>query len=268
MIHFELKPMDEAQPSGTKDDLKMSWFWLTEANLWLTFGDTTLYEYTLEAINYFGKHKSPYNEYPLIRFIEDFTELFDTIRESIPKETYQLTKDLNGFLNDANKWLDIYETDEDEVSDFYFEEYDPLISWTYRRTLDSGHLTGGPHISFFRCEDKIRIVWKTEHQLDNGIKLWKAKDGNVEILYSDFIVQVKEFGRRFFEQMNKQVEFAIEKDWKGVQIDKNGLVEEHAEREKKIHHQINLLEQKIKTRTNWKLINELNKRMQNELKLK
>lgn len=268
MINFKLKHINEAEPAGTDGDLRMSWFWLTDGDLWLTIGDSTLYEYTPEAIEYFGNKKSPYNDYPLVRFIEDFTGLIREISESIPKDIYELTDNLNEFLSDAKRWLDIYDTDENEFSDFYFEEYDNLISWTYKRTFDSGHLIGGPHFSFFRCGDKIRIVWETVHQLDNGIELWTAKDGNAEILYSDFIDQVKDFGNRFFEQMNMQVELALEKDWKDIQIDKNRLVEEHTEREKEFYHQVALLEQEPKVKTNWKLVDRLNKRMQSELKTK
>lgn len=66
------------------------------------------------------------------------------------------------------RWLD---TDEDEHSDLYFEEYDNLISWTYSRSFDSGHLIGGSQFSFFRNKDKIRIIWETEHKLENGIEI-------------------------------------------------------------------------------------------------
>lgn len=267
MIKFKLKHIDEVQPVGIDGNLRMSWFWLTDGDLWLTIGDYTLYEYTPEAIEYFGNRQSPYCEYPLVRFIEDFTGLFKEISESIPKEIYHQTDNLKGFLNEAKKWLDIYDTDEDEFNDFYFDEYDNLISWTYKRTFDSGHLIGGPHFSFFRCEDKIRIVWETEHQLKNGIELWTAKDGNIEISFSEFINLVKDFGKRFFEQMNKQLELALAKDWGGIQIDTKRLVEEHTEREKEFYHQITLLEQKPQTNTNWGLVNELIGRMQKEIKL-
>ena len=94
---------------------------------------------------------------------------------------YKLTGNLTGFLNDSQKWLDFIDTDDDGYSDCYFEEYDKLISWTDKRTIDSGHLIGGPHISIFRNGDNVRIVWETEHQLENKIDLWTAKNGAIEI---------------------------------------------------------------------------------------
>lgn len=268
MINFELTHIDETQPAGTETDLRMSWFWLTDGDLWLNLADSTLYEYSKDALKYFGDKKTPYNDYPIVRFIEDFTELFNFINESIPDDIYNLTENLSLFLNDAQKWLDINEPDEDEHSDFYFEEYDNIISWTYNRSFDSGHLIGGPQFSFFRNKDKIRIVWETEFELENGIELWTAKDGSIEIPYADFILSIKEFGNLFFESMKEKVDLAVQKDWKDIQIDKKRLIEEHSERESEFWEQFKLLVINSQTGTNWEQIRELKSRMDKEIKTK
>lgn len=230
MINFRLKQLDEVVPAGTNDDLRMSWFWLTDSYLWLELGDSKIYEYTHAAMEEMGLNKPRYNDYPLSRFIEDFSELFELISESVPKEMYELTENLDQFLNDAEKWLDIYENDDIEYSDFYFEEYTDLISWTINRTFNSAHLIGGPHLSFFRHEDSIRIIWDTEHQLDSGTALWTAKDGSIEISYIEFISHVREFQTSIFHKMDEQVGRALKKDWRNIQIDKALLENEHRER--------------------------------------
>jgi hypothetical protein len=212
--------------------------------------------------------KTPYNDYPIVRFIEDFTELFNVINESIPDDIYPLTENLTQFLNDAQKWLDINDTDEEEISDFYFEEYDNLISWTYYRTFDSGHLIGGPKFSFFRNKDIIRISWVTEHKIDNGIELWTAKNGTIEIPYADFIQQVEDFGNRFFTSMKDQVELAIQKDWRDIQIDKTRLIEEHKERESDFWEHFAHLKSDSPNETNWEGIRELKYQMSKEIKTK
>ncbi|GAA3523484.1 hypothetical protein GCM10022393_42930 [Aquimarina addita] len=268
MINFKLKKIEDVRPSGSGENARMSWFWLTDADLWLSFKGTNIYEYTKEALEYFGDKPSPYNNYPLVRFIEDFTHIFIEINESIPEELYKLTKDLSAFKKDAEKWLDIYETDENEYSDFYFEEYDNLISWTYKRTFDSGHLIGGPHLSFYRNDNKIRIVWDVNHKLDNGVDLWTAKDGFIELDFIDFIEMVKDFGIRFFKEMDKQIELAVQKDWKTVQIDKKRLLEEHKEREEEFKNQLSLLKQEMNNKTDWSLVTDLYSRMKNEIKTK
>lgn len=258
--------MDQILPVGQEPNLSTSWFWLTDGDLWLQFGDQTIYEYSQSAINYWGGKSTPYNDYPLVRFIEDFTGIFDNIRETIPEEIYSLTKDLKKFQSDAKKWLDIYDTGEDGYSDFYFEEYNKLISWTYQRSFDSGHLIGGPHLYFFRCNDKMRIVWDTEFNLENGISIWIAKDGSFEMDYYDFIQKIKTFGQSFFSEMENQVELAVSKDWGSIRIDKQRLVEEHKERKDDFFANLLLLEQVPSNKTNWTEIELLYKQMTKEVK--
>ena len=266
MINFKLRELDKILPWGQEPDLSLSWFALTDGDLWLTFGKETIYEYSKEAMDYWGNKSTPYNDYQLSRFIEDFTGLFDKIRETIPAEFYELTKDLKIFKSNAKKWLDIYDTDEDDYSDFYFEEYDKLISWTYQRSFDSGHLIGGPNLFFFRRNDKVRIVWETEHILENGISLWTAKDDSFEMDYSDFVDKIKVFGQSFFTAMDKQVELAVAKEWGNIKIDKQRLVEEHKERKDEFFSTLLLLDQEPADKTNWTEVEQLFNRMTNEIK--
>lgn len=268
MIHFELKHIDETEPAGTDSNLRMNWFWLTGGDLWIDLKSSILYEYTKEAQGYFGNNKSSFNNYPIVRFIEDFADIFDSIHESVPKEIYDLTLELETFYKDAEVWWSIIDPNEEEMDYKSFELYDTLISWAYNRSFNSGHLIGGPTFSFFRHNDKIRIVWKTEYQLDNGIDIWTAKNGFIEIKYLEFITQIKNFGERFFDQMKIQVEFAVKKDWKNVQIDKKRLMQEHEEREKDFFFQLIKLENNQSKKTNWELIKELNNRMKKEIKTK
>ena len=264
MINFRLYDFDKIHPVGKKPYL--SWFWLTDGDLWLTFGDTTIYEYTKEAITYFEGKETPYNDYYLVRFLEDFTKLFESISESVPDKFYKLTSDLKLFRNNTRKWLDINGYDEDKFSDFYFEEYDKLNSWTWERTFDSGHLIGGPHLSFFRCKDKIKIVWDTEWTLENGINLWTAKDGSFEMEFSEFVKEVRLFGNNFFKAMDKQVAQTLSQDWKNIKVDKEWLVKEHSERKSEFEKNFSFLEQNEKKQTNWTEIEQLFDRMANEIK--
>ncbi|MBI9062917.1 MAG: hypothetical protein JEZ14_13120 [Marinilabiliaceae bacterium] len=264
-INFRLKSIDKIEPVGTELKIYISWFWLTDAELWIALGDDNIYEYSQEALAYFEDKPSRYNDYPLVRFIEDFTKLFEQISESVPGELYELTPNLKQFVSNTKEWLDIYDTEEEEISDFYFEEYYNIMSWTYARSFDSGHLVGGPRFTFFRCEDKIRIIWETESQLENGIELWTAKNGSIELDYFYFIEQVKSFSQRFFSQMEKQVNLAVMKDWGKVQIDKNRLVEEHNERKEDFDRKIAYLENGSTLNTDWKLIKSLYCRMKNEI---
>ncbi|QNR23835.1 DUF5984 family protein [Croceimicrobium hydrocarbonivorans] len=268
MINFKLKDTKSYKPVGSSTGLSMSWYWLTEGDLWIDLGDSSLYEYSPKAQEYFGGLKSQYNEYQIIRFIEDFTALFEVISESIPNDIYRLAENSAKFLQDAQKWLDLNDAEEDQQDDFYFEKYDKLISWINRRSLDSGHLVGGPKLSFFRNKDKIRVTWQADYKLENGIDLWTAGEGSIEFSYSEFINDVKDFGDRFFKQMQEQVDLAVEKEWNGIQIDKQRLLAEHSEREIDFWKQFKLLKGKSPSETKWELIRELKSQMDEEIKRK
>lgn len=261
MIHFQLREVNRIEPWGEGSERLLHWFGLTDGTLWLKFGNQTVYEYTKEALEHLGNSTTPYNDYQIARFIEDFTGLFDKISETIPEKLYESIKNLEKYHSDAKKWLGIYDTDEDNHSTFYFEEYDRFISWVYQRTLDAMHLIGGPSIAFFRRDNRLRIVWYTEHVLENGISLWSAKNGFYEMDYHDFVAEVRVFGHSFFEEMGKQVEKAVARDWGEVMIDKQGLLDEHQQRKSKFYTSLLLLEQEPTNLTDWSEINQLFKRM-------
>jgi hypothetical protein len=265
VINFKLKDLNQINPVGQEPNLYLSWFWLTDGDLWLTFGNQTIYKYSKEALAHFEDKVSPYNDYYLVRFLEDFSDLFEMISEEVPSKLFNLTGDLSLFLSNAQKWLDIYETDEEEFSDFYFEEYDQFISWVSERTLGSSHLIGGPTLSFFKNDKKIRIIWDTEKKLENGIYIWEAKNGIYEMDFVDFVDKIESFGVQFFKDMDRQIELTIEKNWENIKIDKNRIKEEQKERQEDFFIKLNLLKQKTTTKTNWEKIEQLYNRMTKEI---
>ncbi|MBS9767565.1 MAG: hypothetical protein KGV44_08500 [Flavobacteriaceae bacterium] len=260
MINFNLKNINEIVPWGEKPNLNLHWFGLTDGNLWLNFGNETIYEYSEEVLNFWGDKSTPYNDYYVVRFLEDFTACFHKIGISIPYKFYKLTKNINQFKNDTEKWLE-----NNEDSEIYWQKYCDLISWISDRSFDSGHLIGGPVISFFRYRDKIRIVWVTEWTLENGIQLWKAKDGGFEMNYSEFVSEVRKFGQDFFNAMDKQIELALSKDWGDIEVDKKMLVKEHAERKLDFAQKISFLEKDRNDDTDWNDIENILKQMKKEL---
>lgn len=136
MINFKLKELDKIVPWRGESGASLHWFGLTDGYLWLTFGEETIYKYSKEIIDHWGDITTPYVDYQLSRFIEDFTGLFENIAEPVPEEFYDLTKDLEKFQSEVKNWLDKIDLDKDSLSEEYFEAYDALISWTSNRTLD------------------------------------------------------------------------------------------------------------------------------------
>jgi hypothetical protein len=59
VINFILRELDKISPWGQEPELSLHWFGLTDGDLWLTFGNETIYEYSKEAINYWGNKSTP-----------------------------------------------------------------------------------------------------------------------------------------------------------------------------------------------------------------
>jgi hypothetical protein len=266
MINFKLKNIDEIIPAGQDPNQTLSWFWLTDGELWLDFKNDIIYEYSDEAIHYFGSKSTSYNDYYLVRFIEDFTEIFGKISENIPERFYTLTEDLKKFKTESKNWLDIHDIDENENTDFYFDEYYKLVSWIDERKLSSGHLIGGPNLFFFKRNNKIKIIWEVEHTLENGISLWTAKDGFCEMNYHDFVNEIKLFGEDFFNKMDDQIALTLSKDFKNLHIDKKRLVEEHQERKEDFWSAFTMLTQESNIKTNWTGIEQIYNSIKKEIR--
>ena len=207
-INFELKNINDIKPWGDT----IHWFALTDGTLYIQVGDEKIYEYSDFARDFFKCDK--YNDYYLARFVTDFTDLFRFIREPIPKILYD---NIDKFEDMTDLWKNMYIDKTDDIFDeFYFGEYDTLVEWYYmQRTLDSGHLTGGPDISFFRYGDKIKILWKSYDDaiLENGQNIWTSPNGIYEMSWNDFIKEVENFFRKFRRKM----------DFRTAVICKNGL---------------------------------------------
>lgn len=225
---------------------------------------------------YWGEGTTQYPDYYIVRFLEDFTEIFNTVRESVPLKFYELTDHLTQFEIDRVKWIDIRQKDDsddedsddeegddddDDFDDEFWDSHEKLTSWLFKRTLFASHLVGGPAIAFVRYNHKIKIHFKANHILENGLKMWTATTGVYEMDYLDFVAAVKDFGDRFFTAMDKQVELAIAKDWKEIKLDKVRLVEEHAERKKGFYTNYTLL-----TKTYWTEIEGIYDQMVSEIK--
>ena len=66
-INFTLRPPAEIAPWGEKGDY-LSWFGLTDSELWITVGERTIYEYTDAACKEW-EHDIRHNDYYLSRFL-------------------------------------------------------------------------------------------------------------------------------------------------------------------------------------------------------
>lgn len=172
---------------------------------------------------------------------------------------------IDDFDYQIEKWKDSYIDEEDEVFDsFYDNEYCELGQWRWDRSFDSSHLVGGPYIGCFRCGEKIKILWESDYELDNGRSIWTAPNGSYEMQYDDFVFAITDFLNSFVAAMNKQVESAVKKKWAMVSLDKQRLVKENEERKSEFVQLIEFLRKPCDS-TDWNKVLKLYSKMQEEL---
>lgn len=227
-INFELKQPVEIAPFGEEGSYSLSWFGLTDGLLWIKAGDKTVYEYSDAALKEWGGD-TRYNDYYLSRFLEDFSQNFASIAESVSREHYDSVED---FEERCEKQLEQFPDygDDPEEFDRLYDEYLEQKAWFNDRVFDSGHLRGGPIIGCFRCGDKLKFYWNGDVSLESGESIWTAPRGSFEMPYDYFVDEVKRFFAEFYAEMDKQVKSALERDWGEIAVDKEYLVRENAER--------------------------------------
>ena len=130
--------------------------------------------------------------------------------------------------------------------------------------MDSGHLTGGPYIRFFRCGNKIKIIWGSNYEMESGNSIWTSPNGMMEISYSEFVEEVEAFFQKFYVAMNKQVEDAVNKNWECVSLDKERLIIENKERKEEFNQAISFLT-KPQMHTDWDNVMCLYEKMNSEI---
>jgi hypothetical protein len=261
LINFELKPPASIAPFGVAPNTSLHWFGLTDGDLCLTLGPATLYEYTEEIMHQWEGRPTRNSDYYLARFLEDFTELFSAIAESVPASLYSVVKEyasLQSLQEGIDRWQDAWFESSDPVAEAAHDaQYDLLTAWIYARSLFAGHLKGGPRLSVFRHDETIAFVWKADHRSEDQLPYWTAGNGAIEMPYATFVEQVEDFGHRFFPAMARQVEIAVRMAWSEVRLDIQRLVKEQEERKAAFDEQLAILKRISNGDTDWPAIERL-----------
>ena len=248
-INYELKKPKEIVPWG-EENKSLTWFGLTDGLLWITVGDSTLYEYSDEALEHFG-FNIKYNDYQISKFLEDFSDTFRFVAEPVPKYLYD---SIDEFSAQIDEWRSSYTQSDEETYTFYEEKYDPLTSWYYNRIVKSEHLIGGPVIGAFRYGDNVKIYWNSDYTLEDGSSLWTSPKGVYEMKYDEFVEEIHRFFKAFHEDMDAQVAEVVDMGIDGVFVDIHQLYVENKFRKQMFTQKLRHLDHRF---TDWDKIKEL-----------
>ena len=156
---------------------------------------------------------------------------------------------------------------DDVFDEFYLGEYDTLTEWYCIRTLDSAHLTGGPDISFFRCGDKIKIMWNTDDYavLENGQNIWTSPNGVYEMYWNDFTEEVGSFLRKYRRAMDLRTAFICKNGLSHAEIDIKHLLSYNCDNHVILRQKLQLLLSDDYQNTDFKQILTIYDKMRGEI---
>lgn len=260
LVNFNLKHPDNIISWSDSPEAGMQWFALTDGEYWLDVNKAMLYEYTTEVLAGLPAHESHYVEYAIARLLEDWTGIFESMAEPLPDAFYAISRSNNylyRFYEAAQNWFDNSPKDPSMDAAFYYDSYDKAIEWIYSRTLTAMHLTGGPGISFFRNRNHISIVWKADHLTETHIPVWTAQNGEVEMDYEKFVHEIEDFGNRFFQAMDTQIQIVTEREQGAATLSKEHLIQEQQERRTGFQQKLSVLKSTPARHTDWDVINSV-----------
>jgi hypothetical protein len=228
LFDFRLREIAQVVPWDTEGKKTLSWFGLTDGWFWINVGHDQLFR-TREAWN-----GSDYVDYQVVRLWEDVLDILPTVLDPVPA-------DIGSRLEPQHDWLGWYRRVHDRlaaagISDAEAEQIERGTRWSTERRLDTGYLTAGPNIFFWRTEDTIHVAWDNRDGFAVGEPLWSSSHGHISMALADFNDEVKDFNDRLMSAMADRVD-GVRREWPhpDVVIDAEQLDREQKERSTWLH---------------------------------
>lgn len=221
LFEIKLKDLKDVDPWGTLENLSLHWFGLTDGFFFMNVGNEKLFCLSEEVLKQnLGLEKIPdngfYIDYPVVRPYEDILEILPNILQEVPEDVFS-------YIGTHEK-------------QYAFEDMD----WLRCRTLSASHLLFPPTIIFLNHKDKIIIRWNNKNNIEDGIPVWSAVFGEIDMPVNEFISEVQKFHDELMLQMQKRIEVLLaDNPLPHVKIDLNGLQREHMERRKSLEIALN-----------------------------
>ncbi len=241
LFEFQLTPVAEIAPWVTPsrgNEKHQHWFGLTDGCDWLEVGGVELLRYSeplLEqwAREYPDARHDPHVNYYVVRLWEDILGMLPSVLEPVPEDVVSYIQPGGAWESWAawQRWSDRAHIWMDAVEDDSWEFFGNATAWWGERRLDTGYLSVGSAIWFWREGDCVHIRWdNTTLQLE-GLPVWANTSGESELLATEFVAEVRSFDVRLIQAMAKRVD-AVRDDWPrpDVRLDWNALRQEHRQR--------------------------------------
>jgi hypothetical protein len=229
LFNFRLTPIESVAPWGHDDDLRLSWFGLTDGCYWLQVGENELFRATPQYLvsQSIKSTCSSYADYYVVRLWEDLLDILPKILSPVPHDLAEklTSPNLQVWQERAYGWIEAREDVESE------NIYEQAIEFFQNIYLHTGYLKHGPTIWFWSDGTRMHIEWNNREEQEQGILVWEAQVGSWSLPIEEFLEAIRAFDREFMQAMQTRVE-QIAAGWTrpGIRIDKDYLALEHADR--------------------------------------
>lgn len=209
LFNYQLKPVEKCRfPISENGHKNIAWFWLTDCNYYVQLGDVKLFESSKEWLEKYPAD-SPYDEYPYIRQLEDLFDILPQIAAGVTESAYRFIYTIGSWewlLREVKQWYEcLGDTTTEQQDSLYYD----LTHFLYHGYLDTGYLRFKSMLFFHHVEDRMIICYDFTDKDENDIPPWSAKRGKFELTWQEFLIEIEDMLNRFFADMDKQVEDAI-----------------------------------------------------------
>ena len=229
LFNYELK--DGTQCSFPQDSrsgkFHVSWFWLTDSFYHVDLGGVNLFEYSREMRDKYNL--SRYDDYPYIRFLEDFFDILPEICTSVPDDIYERINT----IEKRDHLRSLRDATAIGLSDDMVDAVDSL-AWVGR--MDAEYLAVKSSYALNLCYDgDVHITYDFRDADAGNFPVWTAGVGEYLLSYDSFFMEIESLLNRFFADMDEQVMKAarLAADSRYSLYDGGGvdfLINEHKER--------------------------------------
>jgi len=212
-ISFALAPLAEIAPWENESGRYLHWFGLTDGIYDLTIEGQSIFEYTDAALTHFdmARPDSPGAQYQVARLFHDLCWVMSAIIDD------PVPLDVHKFVDSPDKLARLVQQRKDSVEEHEWDRANDALIWLSERTIDSGHLVQGPHLSFWRHKDDVYVWCDSDDRMIDGKNVWAYSPIFGSIPVAEFEAEVEGFQTSLLDAMGTRID-AIER---GGQLDES-----------------------------------------------
>lgn len=207
LFEFELARVEDIQPWGPPDDLKLSWFLLTDGRFHMPVADQVLFEYSPEIEAHWGRSFDQVAQdprfaravnYQIAAFARTMLEVASPAAARLPLRFERL----------ASRWDALWELrddDTDRESDQAVERWAAAWRWLGERSPCTSYLTASPKLHFVRVGEEVHLHWDNREKTIDGIPVWSASVGVLAMPTMAFIRECRDLADRLLDGMARRI---------------------------------------------------------------